>query len=70
MTGTTAGLGLENVLVLLKYGGIVTSACRNTTLMKEYIHKFKSNNPGLEFTSYIIKCDLSDFASIKQFNEE
>jgi len=38
--------------------------------MDQHISKFKNDNPSIELRSHVIKCDLSDFSSIKSFVEE
>ena len=65
VTGANSGVGLETTRQLVKQGGHVVMACRRVEAGEEARHTFE----GLKGTSEVIKCDLADLQSVREFVE-
>lgn len=65
VTGANSGLGLETTRQLIKQGAHVVMACRRVDAAQEVANSFSE----LSGTYEIIKCDLADLNSVRQFVE-
>ncbi len=63
VTGANSGVGLETTRQLIKQGGHVVMACRRVEAAEEVAQSFN----GLKGSYEVIKCDLSDLQSIRDF---
>jgi light-dependent protochlorophyllide reductase len=66
ITGANSGVGLETSRQLIKQGGHVIMACRRPDAAEEVAKSFT----GLKGTFDIIKCDLADLQSVRDFVSE
>ena len=68
VTGSNTGLGKETARVLARMGATVVLACRDTTKGAAVLDEIQkeTNNKNVE----LIKLDLSDLKSIKEFADE
>lgn len=65
VTGANSGVGLETTRQLLKQGGHVIMACRRMEAGEEKAKSFA----GLKGNSEVMKCDLADLQSVRDFVE-
>lgn len=63
VTGANSGVGLETTRQLVKQGGHVVMACRRVESGEEEAKSFK----GLKGSYEVIKCDLADLDSVREF---
>ncbi len=63
VTGANSGVGLETTRQLVKQGGHVVMSCRRVDSGEEQAKSFK----GLKGSYEVIKCDLADLDSIREF---
>ena len=63
VTGANSGVGLETTRQLIKQGGHVVMACRRPSAAEEVAKSFD----GLSGSHDIIKCDLADLQSVRDF---
>jgi len=63
VTGANSGVGLETTRQLVKQGGHVVMACRRPEAGEEAAQTFT----GLKGSSEVIKCDLADLQSVRDF---
>lgn len=63
VTGANSGVGLETTKQLIKQGGHVVMACRRPEAAEEVAKEFE----GLKGGHDIIKCDLADLQSVRDF---
>lgn len=63
ITGANSGVGLETTRQLIKQGGHVVMACRRPNAAEEVAKSFY----GLSGSYEIIKCDLADLQSVRDF---
>ena len=68
VTGSSAGIGKETAIELLKQGATVVFASRNTTKTMSILENFKDKE--LKNNAHIIPLDLSDIDSITEFNNK
>lgn len=66
VTGANSGVGLETTRQLIKQGGHVVMACRRVEAGEEARASFE----GLRGSSEVIKCDLADLQSVRDFVAE
>jgi NAD(P)-dependent dehydrogenase (short-subunit alcohol dehydrogenase family) len=63
VTGANSGVGLETTRQLVKQGGHVVMACRRPEAGEEVAQSFS----GLKGSYEVIKCDLADLQSVRDF---
>jgi light-dependent protochlorophyllide reductase len=63
VTGANSGVGLETTRQLVKQGGHVVMACRRPDAGEEVAKSFK----GLKGSNEVMKCDLADLQSVRDF---
>jgi retinol dehydrogenase-13 len=63
VTGANSGVGLETTRQLIKQGGHVVMACRRVDAAEEVAKSFE----GLKGSYDIIRCDLADLQSVRDF---
>jgi retinol dehydrogenase-13 len=63
VTGANSGVGLETTRQLIKQGGHVIMACRRPDAAEEVAKSFT----GLKGSYEIIRCDLADLQSVRDF---
>jgi retinol dehydrogenase-13 len=63
VTGANSGVGLETTRQLIKQGGHVIMACRRPDAAEEVAKSFS----GLKGSYEIIRCDLADLKSVRDF---
>ena len=66
VTGANSGVGLETTRQLIKQGGHVVMACRRVSAGEEVAESFR----GLKGSYEVIKCDLADLQSVRDFVNE
>jgi len=66
VTGANSGVGLETTRQLIKQGGHVVMACRRPNAAEEAAKSFN----GLKGSYEIIRCDLADLQSVRDFVAE
>ena len=66
VTGANSGVGLETTRQLIKQGGHVVMACRRVSAGEEVAESFKDLKGSYE----VIKCDLADLQSVRDFVNE
>jgi light-dependent protochlorophyllide reductase len=66
VTGANSGVGLETTRQLIKQGGHVVMACRRPDAAEEVAKSFS----GLKGSYDIIRCDLADLKSVRDFVAE
>jgi NAD(P)-dependent dehydrogenase (short-subunit alcohol dehydrogenase family) len=65
VTGANSGVGLETTRQLVKQGGHVVMACRRVESGEQEAQSFK----GLKGSYEVMKCDLADLQSVRDFAE-
>ena len=63
VTGANSGVGLETTRQLVKQGGHVVMACRRPDAGEEVAKRFS----GLKGSYEVMKCDLADLQSVRDF---
>ena len=63
VTGANSGVGLETTRQLVKQGGHVVMACRRVNAGEEAASTFE----GLAGSTEVIRCDLADLQSVRDF---
>jgi len=63
VTGANSGVGLETTRQLIKQGGHVVMACRRVDAAEQEAQSFE----GLKGSYEVIKCDLADLQSVRDF---
>jgi retinol dehydrogenase-13 len=63
VTGANSGVGLETARQLIKQGGHVIMACRRPDAAEEVAKSFN----GLKGSYEVIRCDLADLQSVRDF---
>ena len=63
VTGANSGVGLETTRQLVKQGGHVVMACRRVSAGEEAAQTFKGLNGSVD----VIRCDLADLQSVRDF---
>lgn len=66
VTGANSGVGYETTKQLIKQGGHVIMACRRPDVAEKVAKDFK----GLKGSYEVIKCDLADLQSVRDFVEK
>ena len=66
VTGANSGVGLETTRQLVKQGGHVVMACRRPDAGEKVAQSFS----GLKGSFEVIKCDLADLQSVRDFVNE
>jgi retinol dehydrogenase-13 len=66
VTGANSGVGLETTRQLVKQGGHVIMACRRPDAAEEVAQSFT----GLKGSYEVIRCDLADLQSVRDFVSE
>jgi retinol dehydrogenase-13 len=66
VTGANSGVGLETTRQLVKQGGHVIMACRRPDAAEEVAQSFT----GLKGSYEVIRCDLADLQSVRDFAAE
>ena len=68
ITGANAGLGFESARALARKNARVIMACRNLEKAEAALNEILQESPKAQVE--LRRCDLSDFASLRQFAEE
>ncbi len=68
VTGANSGLGFETTKALASHGGAVVMACRNLQKAENAKNQILSMHPDANLV--VMKLDLGDLASIKEFSEQ
>ena len=63
VTGANSGVGLETTRQLIRQGGHVVMACRRVDAAKSEAQSFR----GMNGTHDVIRCDLADLQSVREF---
>ena len=66
VTGANSGVGLETTRQLVTQGGHVVMACRRPEAGEEVAQSFR----GLKGSYEVIRCDLADLQSVRDFVNE